>query len=791
MKGVLVKATADLRRRKLQAAVVLVVVLLSSLAGTLALTLLVESDAPFDHAFTQANGAHLVMRYDASSATPAQIAATTHVTDVAAAGGPWPETPGLEVSNPDGIRAPLDLLGRTEPGGAVDRLTLLSGRWVQRDGEVVLARRAQKPLHAQVGDQLAITPGQGVDSLRVVGIAAAVNDFSDGWLTPDQATAVHPPVVAGKKGSAPVASLVFYRLHHGNTRTEIDTATRHITAGLPGGSVLDANSWLDQKRNADTTTAVMIPFLLAFSAFALVAAAMIIGNVVSGAVIAGYREIGIMKSIGFTPLQVVATLVVQMAIPSIAGAVFGIAGGVAAGQPFLAQTAAAFDLPPEPVLIPAVLLGCLAAVLAVVMVATVVPAMRAGRMSAAEAISSGSAPRGSGGRRAGRMFSRLPLPRFISLGMTDAVARPVRSAMTLVAVAIGVATITFAVGLTRSLDLVKHSVTHDQAIQARLYRGGGEGKAGPAAGGLSDEQVVALIQGQPGTARFVAQGFLMAAADGVGQPVRLFGYRGDARWEGYDLLSGHWFNRPGEAVVPQALLDAGKKRLGDSIVLSLDGRQERLRIVGVIFDTSGDNLLVRTDWTSFTTLAPGATPASYDIQLASGLDPHRYASQMLEASGDRGLDVRPAGESNADTTFLLIEGVLGGVATILTLIAMAGVFNTVVLNTHEKARDTAILKALGMTPAQVVGMVLVSVALIGAAGAIVGIPPGQLLHVQVLTMMGQIAAATAVPQRIYDVYAGWLLLMLAAVGIGVGAVSAWLPAIWAARGRVSEVLAAE
>jgi energy-coupling factor transporter ATP-binding protein EcfA2 len=56
-------AAAGLRRRRLQSIVLAAVLLLSSAAGTLALSILVESRAPFDTAFTAANGAHLVIDY--------------------------------------------------------------------------------------------------------------------------------------------------------------------------------------------------------------------------------------------------------------------------------------------------------------------------------------------------------------------------------------------------------------------------------------------------------------------------------------------------------------------------------------------------------------------------------------------------------------------------------------------------------------------------------------------------------------------------------------------------------
>ncbi|MBV9278606.1 MAG: hypothetical protein JOZ41_00850, partial [Chloroflexi bacterium] len=64
MSAIRTAALSDLRRRRLQTLVIAFVVLLASGAATMALSLLVESDAPFDHAFAHANGAHLVISYD-------------------------------------------------------------------------------------------------------------------------------------------------------------------------------------------------------------------------------------------------------------------------------------------------------------------------------------------------------------------------------------------------------------------------------------------------------------------------------------------------------------------------------------------------------------------------------------------------------------------------------------------------------------------------------------------------------------------------------------------------------
>ena len=72
--------------------------------------------------------------------------------------------------------------------------------------------------------------------------------------------------------------------------------------------------------------------------------------------------------------------------------------------------------------------------LGLVGVAALVPALRAGRLSAAAAIAAGRAPRAGRGYAAHRLLGRLPLPRPVTIGLAAPFARPARTAVTLVAV---------------------------------------------------------------------------------------------------------------------------------------------------------------------------------------------------------------------------------------------------------------------------------------------------------------------------------------------------------------------
>src|SRR6185312_6886540 len=110
MSAVLSIAWADLRRRKLQSAVIFIVILLSSLAATLALSLLVETDAPFDHAFAAAHGAHLTLTFAGTKVESRQLASTTTAHGVTAAVGPLPVTVAQAA-------IPVDSLGKSISGG--------------------------------------------------------------------------------------------------------------------------------------------------------------------------------------------------------------------------------------------------------------------------------------------------------------------------------------------------------------------------------------------------------------------------------------------------------------------------------------------------------------------------------------------------------------------------------------------------------------------------------------------------------------------------------------------------
>ncbi len=129
-------------------------------------------------------------------------------------------------------------------------------------------------------------------------------------------------------------------------------------------------------------------------------------------------------------------------------------------------------------------------------------------------------------------------------------------------------------------------------------------------------------------------------------------------------------------------------------------------------------------------------------------------------------------------------------AAVLALIAVVGVFNTMLLNTREGARETAVLKALGMTPLQVLAMVAASAVVLGSVGGVLGLPVGVSVHRALMQALGNVGG-NDMPESVLRVFSAPGLILLALAGVAVALVGSLLPARWAARTRVAEVLHSE
>ncbi|UVS80255.1 ABC transporter permease [Actinokineospora sp. UTMC 2448] len=757
-------ARAAARRRRLQTIVIGVVVGVSTATMVLALGLLTSASAPFDRAHQQQSGAHLVAVFDGPGDGLAETAGRPAV---AAAAGPFAQVT-VDVAMTSRIGMPLTVAGRADPGGAVDRLTVWQGRWADAPGEIVLNEPPGEHGPWSLGERVDVAGGR---TFTVVGFAYSVSRSADAWVTPAQMTALNPD-----------SAQMLYRFTAAGTAEEIAAAETAVTAGLP---LLGTQSYLTLKQEVAAETAVYIPLLIVFGVLGMAVAVLIVANVISGAVVAGYRHIGVLKALGFTSNQVLAVYLLMVTVPAVVGCVLGAVLGHVTAVPLLADAFAGFGT--TEIAIDAWVYALAALGMpAVVVVTALLAALRARGLSAAQAISAGSAPSVGRALAVQRVLSGARLPRSVSLGLGVPFARPARSALTLAAIVLGVMTVTLASGVTTSVTSYRAAVEPPTENRVELLAAPPRGFPGPQRlpePTLSDAEDEALLRSLPGAAAVAAVARLPVGVVG-GDPAEVYFHRGD-RDLGPVVLSGHWPAAPDEVAVPSRFLNQRGLSLGDAITVEFDGDRTRLRVVGVVLTNPADE--VYASWSALTALAPGTRAHSYLVELRPGADRQAYVDAA--ADGDPGLTPIPPDEGGSSQAVVLI-----GFATLMTLVLAAvsalGVFNTVVLISRERRRDLGMLKSIGMTPRQVTVMMVTSMGVLGVVGGLIGLPLGVAAHALIAPAMMR-AAQADVLDIVMDVYHAPLLALLALAGVVIAVLGAYLPARGAGRATIAEVLHTE
>jgi putative ABC transport system permease protein len=422
-----------------------------------------------------------------------------------------------------------------------------------------------------------------------------------------------------------------------------------------------------------------------------------------------------------------------------------------------------------------------------VALSALLPSLRARSLSAAEAISAGSAPRAGRGLRVQRWLSGTRLPRSVSLGLGLPFARPARTALTLAAVVLGVTSVTLAVGLGKSLTTYQTAASRVDAVDVSLFARPADGgpapndPGAPPAPKLSDAADEALIRSTPGAVSVTASANLPMRLAGTSTDLQVSFYRGDFEQLGYRILDGRWFDGPGQVVVSERFLRQRGLAVGDIITLQSEGKSARAQIVGKAMYNSGDEVL--SNWQTLALVAPSLRASLYEINVKPGTNLDTFVQAVQK--GDPGL-IRTEGQ-DAGTFVAIVLATVVLLTLMLGTVAALGVFNTVILNTRERRRDLGMLKSIGMTPSQVTVMVVTSMAALGAVGGVLGIPLGIVAHRLVVPAMAN-GAQVEIPAFMLHVYPWSLLALLILAGILIAAAGAYFPARSAAHTTIAKVL---
>src|SRR6266536_1266076 len=454
-------AVKDLRRRPAQA--ILLLLAIAAGATTLALGLALQGTTNNPYARTRAatNGPDVIATVfpDGSSGSGPETARPggsggpsgpgsadagglvplEHASGVAAHSGPFPVTWTLLRAGHTTGGAEVE--GRSTAPSSVDRPKLLEGTWVRTGGVVVEAAFANA-LGLHVGDRLSL----GGSSFGVTGTAvtAAIPDYPDtcshpgcflagsisssnpGLVWATEADAEH---IARAATSTPVAYFLNLKLNDPAGASAF--ADRYNANAAPTAPFL--YSW-QSIRDGDAQVIAEVQLVLITGSWllALLALASVV-VLVGGRMAEQTRRVGLLKAVGGTPGLVAVVLLFEHVLVGLCAAGVGLVAGWLTA-PLLDQPGAGLlGAPSAPSLSGSTVGLVVALALAVAIVATFVPAVRAARQSTVAALDdSARVPR----RRAAVIRLSAHLPAALLLGARLAVRRPRRLLLSVFSVAV-------------------------------------------------------------------------------------------------------------------------------------------------------------------------------------------------------------------------------------------------------------------------------------------------------------------------------------------------------------------
>lgn len=739
---------ADLRARRAQALLTVLAVAGIVTALITAATLLEDGTNPWRGLFVRGNGAH-VWVHTKDAPDPAALKVLDGVTDIA---GPYRSAPAT--LDQGGKKTPVALQEMAAVLPSVGRPLVREGRWLDPgdpDG-VVVERSFARATGLRAGGSFTVIGLNGATHpLKVIGLAESGDQgFYPEW-TPGLAWTLAGTLDQVEPALGRSESVTGLRLADpDDTSLIVQLAITKLA-----GQVQRVSTWREVQASMALDNRLLGVLLALFGVAGLVASALAIANATGGRVLAQQRDIATLKSLGFTRRQVVRMLVAEHGALGLAG----IAAGVLCGRLItvfaLGETVAVpLSMPP--------LLAIAAGTALVVLIAVWLPAWRGGRTPPIPAAPV-APPRGHLSRMA-RLALLVRLPPALVLGARDAFTRRLPALLTTFGLAIPMMMITIGLGCWATLDAFKSHPEQVGQAASLIVRPGGLSPVDVSRTTLADPDVVAVYPGTevdalvPGQTRTVR-------ARAIGTVTDLYPFT---------VVEGRLFRDRGEAVAGQGLLDLLNVRIGDRTRLTIGGTPLIVRIVGRVLEPEQDGEVLSVPLDS---LAPkdALPPQFYGLVLRQGTDPAAVRARLQNQS----MEVSPA--VNPADRLSVIRVIIIALVAVLALLGLANLLTASAIGLRDHALDLAVLKAMGLTPRQVMATLVTGTGLLAVLGVCAGAAAGALMSSGLIDLQG---AASGIGAGIGRAPAPLTLFIAVLTVVGAALLVALIPARRAARARI-------
>ena len=676
---------------------------------------------------------------------------------------------------------------------------LVAGRWPSDSADIVLERTAMAVANSAVGRDIVVqTPNGPVNTLHIAG---AVHDpsLAPAWQQQTVYGYVTPATLRFL-GEGPDLHVLKLSLSNPGADPRLsEQITTHVAHWLQheGHAVGEVRIPPRHHPHQSQMTGVT-RMLLIFGILTLTLSAILTATITASLLTPQIRQIAVMKTLGASTTQITGLFAALIAGVGVIAVGVGMPLGVIGGRALAENVAVMLNLELTDVSVSLWIFAGLALMGAgLPLLLALFPIIGATRRTVCEMLNDfGGGPAHSAGFGA-RWTTRIRLgDAALTLALRNCVRRRLRLVLTLSMLAAAGALFATSLNTKATFDqsLMDAAAERHFDVEFRFARPSNSTTAVGAALAVPGVRLVEPFGDEPAAlARGDGLHIVRTFPDGGHGSLKINSVPWDTGFVSPRVSKGRWLSRDDvDAAVfnSQALAFFPALSLGDPVGVSVAGRPVNLILEGVV----REHLAGATIYVSSTALARGMSKPDVATGIRVGLkhvdreSATKAAADIADALEKAGVNVLQAitktqlGRALAGHQFILIY-LLIVISALMAIVGLLGLASAMATSVQERAREFAVLRAIGAGNAAILRTIIAEGLFIGA----LSVAPAALLSVPLTAAVARVVGASTPGSALYFNSTAALPLWLAMILVGAGAASAY-PAWRASRLTIREAL---
>jgi putative ABC transport system permease protein len=540
-----------------------------------------------------------------------------------------------------------------------------------------------------------------------------------------------------------------------------------------------------------------------FALLMLSLSAVLVANAMSSLMVKQVRQIGVMKTIGASSLQIAGVYFLMIAITAGAGSAVAAPPSVYAARAYADIVGGLLNFTIFDHTVPMWVLAIqLSAGILIPLIVAVRTVMRGSRITIREAINDyGVRADTVNSKRFERIISGIRLKgSLFTLSLRNLFRNHARLAVALALLASAGAIFISALNMSEAweVQLGKISAQRHYDLEVRLSKP------------VNPLELAGKINRLGGIKRVEAWGIAPTSFTSSGQfaitrtypdtghgSFAMLGVPDATRAVDLPLLQGKWLTpgRDDETVLNHmALAQKPDVKPGDDILLSIEGVAGKWRVAGIVEDI-GSPATAYVSMAGFARVAGSAGTANMFRVTLEETDPalvlaktRQLEDALYRAKAPVSLTMPTGILRNAVAEHMaILVGILLAMATLMGVAGAVGLMSTISISIMERTRELGVMRAIGATPETILRLLIAKGLLIGTLSIPIAIMLSLPLSLFIGRLIGNMAFRTPLPLVVsHPALASWVVLVV----VGSLIATAW-PALRAGRKEVREALSYE